>query len=353
MERSTAGAPARPPRRFSCREVVIACLERWREQAAHAGGIRVYWDAGPAMIEGDATAAGAGPRQPDLQRARARRPARRRDRCAGRRSDQDHGRKRRRDDRGAHDAAIRVAATGRRSSRRWQAPTAAGLRSARPAAAASRHSSCRWPSRVTPGGVSRRARALVFLIAALRLRGARRDGRGPLPLADRVPATARCRPVVVATAELPAGEPIGPPAGGDGAVGAAGAGELRPARGADAPGRCRSAGRRPRRSRPARMCSGPSWHARSPMTPREPGVAAGLRPVQVAVAGAEALTVGGAAPEGKQVDVVVSTTGGPGPLRQRPHRATAREAARACGSAADRASPGRRRWRSPSSRRSR
>jgi hypothetical protein len=48
-------APARPPRRFSCREAVMACLERWRSQAGRAGGIRVYWDAGPAEIEGDAT----------------------------------------------------------------------------------------------------------------------------------------------------------------------------------------------------------------------------------------------------------------------------------------------------------
>ena len=48
------GAPTRPRRRFSCREVVMACLERWRPQAARPGGIRVYWDAGPAVIEGDA-----------------------------------------------------------------------------------------------------------------------------------------------------------------------------------------------------------------------------------------------------------------------------------------------------------
>lgn len=47
-------APARPTSRFSCRESVMASLERWRRQAARAGGIRVYWDAGPAMIEGDA-----------------------------------------------------------------------------------------------------------------------------------------------------------------------------------------------------------------------------------------------------------------------------------------------------------
>lgn len=32
----------------------MACLERWRPQASRAGGVRVYWDAGPAMVEGDA-----------------------------------------------------------------------------------------------------------------------------------------------------------------------------------------------------------------------------------------------------------------------------------------------------------
>ena len=40
-------------RRFSCREHVFACLERWRHAAAPAGGFRVYWDAGPAAVEGD------------------------------------------------------------------------------------------------------------------------------------------------------------------------------------------------------------------------------------------------------------------------------------------------------------
>jgi two-component system sensor histidine kinase MtrB len=47
-------APAPEPRRFSCREVVLAALERWRPAAARSGGIRVYWDAGPAPVEGDA-----------------------------------------------------------------------------------------------------------------------------------------------------------------------------------------------------------------------------------------------------------------------------------------------------------
>ena len=46
--------------------------------------------------------------------------------------------------------------------------------------------------------------------------------------------------------------------------------------------------------------------------PRAPGVDVGLRPVQVAVTGAEALTVGGTPPEGRRVDVVVSQQAGLG-----------------------------------------
>jgi signal transduction histidine kinase len=47
------GGPPRPPQRFSSREVVLGCLERWRPIAARRGGLRVYWDAGPAPVEGD------------------------------------------------------------------------------------------------------------------------------------------------------------------------------------------------------------------------------------------------------------------------------------------------------------
>lgn len=47
--------PPRPPQRFSCREVVLGCLERWRPLAVRSGGFRVYWDAGPAAVEGDPT----------------------------------------------------------------------------------------------------------------------------------------------------------------------------------------------------------------------------------------------------------------------------------------------------------
>jgi signal transduction histidine kinase len=46
-------APGRSPRRFSCRESLLACVERWRPQVTNAGDVRVYWDAGPAAIEGD------------------------------------------------------------------------------------------------------------------------------------------------------------------------------------------------------------------------------------------------------------------------------------------------------------
>jgi signal transduction histidine kinase len=49
------GSPSIPPvRRFSCREAVLACLERWRPVASRPGAFRVYWDAGPAQVEGDA-----------------------------------------------------------------------------------------------------------------------------------------------------------------------------------------------------------------------------------------------------------------------------------------------------------
>jgi signal transduction histidine kinase len=45
--------PTFVPERFSCRELVLRCLERWRPTAGRCGGIRVYWDAGPAPVEGD------------------------------------------------------------------------------------------------------------------------------------------------------------------------------------------------------------------------------------------------------------------------------------------------------------
>jgi Flp pilus assembly protein CpaB len=158
--------------------------------------------------------------------------------------------------------------------------------------------------------VSRRARALAFLIAALicavlaagvagRYRSGLEARYGPL------------RPVVVATAQLEAGEPIGP----DRAPAALAVRRV-PAsfvpRGAlsrlgDAVGRA------PAAPIPAgAYVIGAQLVIPHGRKPPGPGLASGLRPVQVAVAGAEALTVGGAAPEGRQVDVVVSRQAGLG-----------------------------------------
>ena len=158
--------------------------------------------------------------------------------------------------------------------------------------------------------MSRRARALAFLVAALicALLAATVVGRYRSRLEARY---GPLRPVVVATSDLAPGKPIGteraqmaltvrrvpasfvPP----GAL-------TRPA---DALGRA-----------PAATVPVGSYvlgaqlvipHAKEP---RAPGVGVGLRPVQVAVAGAEALTVGGATPEGRPVDVVVSRQAGLG-----------------------------------------
>jgi Flp pilus assembly protein CpaB len=159
--------------------------------------------------------------------------------------------------------------------------------------------------------VSRRARALAFLIAALvcaalaatvagRYR-ARVEGRyGPL------------RPVVVATAELPAGRPIGVER-----AGAALAVRRVPSSFAPPGALIRPAdalGRAPGATIPAGsyVLGAQLAVPRPDETPRAPGVGQGLRPVDVAVAGAEALTVGGEPPEGSRVDVVVSRQAGLG-----------------------------------------
>lgn len=47
---------ARTKRLVSAREVVMAALERWRPLTAETGGIRVFWDAGPAPVAGDPVA---------------------------------------------------------------------------------------------------------------------------------------------------------------------------------------------------------------------------------------------------------------------------------------------------------
>ena len=158
--------------------------------------------------------------------------------------------------------------------------------------------------------MSRRTRALVFLVAALvcavlaatvagRYRSRVEARYGPL------------RAVVVATAELPAGKPIGVDR-----VGAALAVRRVPAsfvppgalvRPADALGRA------PGATIPAgSYVLGAQLAVPHVDAPRAPGVGQGLRPVQVAVAGAEALTVGDGSSEGSRVDVVVARQGGLG-----------------------------------------
>jgi len=47
------GSPPGTVRLISCHELVLGCLERWRPAAAGAGGLKLYWDAGPGWVEGD------------------------------------------------------------------------------------------------------------------------------------------------------------------------------------------------------------------------------------------------------------------------------------------------------------
>jgi Flp pilus assembly protein CpaB len=158
--------------------------------------------------------------------------------------------------------------------------------------------------------VSRRARALAFLIAAVicALLAASVAGRYRSRLEARY---GPLRPVVVATAELMAGEPIGTELAQSGlAVRRVPASFVPPGaltRPAD------TLGRAPAATIPlGSYVLGAQLAIPHAKQPPAPNVGAGLRPVQVAVAGAEALTVGGATPEGRPVDVVVSRQGGLG-----------------------------------------
>jgi Flp pilus assembly protein CpaB len=157
--------------------------------------------------------------------------------------------------------------------------------------------------------VSRRARAIAFGVAALVAAiaaGAIADGYG-----DSVArGYGALRPVVVATAQLPAGKPLAPtvaetdlevrqvpsrfvPAGA--LRGPAEAIGLAPAAAIPTGAYLLAAQLRPPRSdRPG------------------PALAAGRRPVQIAVTGVEALAVDGADPVGSRVDVVITTEPGDG-----------------------------------------
>jgi Flp pilus assembly protein CpaB len=157
--------------------------------------------------------------------------------------------------------------------------------------------------------VSRRTRAAAFLVAALicavlaatvagRYRSRLEARYGPL------------RPVVVATSALGAGEPIG----GERIRAALAVRRVPtsfvPPGALTHPGD--ALGRAPAAAIPAGSYVLGAQLVLPRARPRSTGVGAGLRPVQVAVAGAEALTVGGAVPEGRPVDVVVSRQGGLG-----------------------------------------
>lgn len=158
--------------------------------------------------------------------------------------------------------------------------------------------------------MSRRTRALLFLVAALicALLAAMVAGR----YRSRVEARyGPLRAVVVSTAELPARQPIAiEDVGSLLAVRRVPASFAPPGtlvRPADALGR----------SPTATIPSGSYVLGAQLAVPRPDhrhtsGVGQGLRPVEVAVAGAEALTIGDGSPEGSRVDVVVSRQAGLG-----------------------------------------
>jgi Flp pilus assembly protein CpaB len=157
--------------------------------------------------------------------------------------------------------------------------------------------------------VSRRARALVFLVAALicavlaatvagRYRSRLEARYGPL------------QPVVVAAAELPAGEPIGVDQARRMLVVRRVPASFIPPGALTRP--TDALGRAPGAAIPAgSYVQGAQLAVPRPKEPPAPGVALGLRPVQLAVAGAEAVTVAGPT-EGRRVDVVVSRQAGLG-----------------------------------------
>ncbi|HEY7267725.1 MAG TPA: Flp pilus assembly protein CpaB [Solirubrobacterales bacterium] len=158
--------------------------------------------------------------------------------------------------------------------------------------------------------MSRRARAALFLAAALvcALLAASVAGRYRSRLEARY---GPLHPVVVATSELAAGEPIG-------AERARAALDVRRVPASFVPPGALTRpvdalGRAPGATIPAgSYVLGAQLLLPRPKRPPAPGPGLGLRPVQVAVAGAEALTVGGDAPEGRRVDVVVSRQAGLG-----------------------------------------
>jgi Flp pilus assembly protein CpaB len=158
--------------------------------------------------------------------------------------------------------------------------------------------------------VSRRARALAFLTAAVicAILAAGVAGRYRSHLEARYGSL---RPVVVAAAELPAGQPLGPQQ-------VAAALQVRRVPASFVPPGSltrpvEALGRAPGAVIPAgSYVLGAQLAVPEPRAPRRPGVGDGRHPVEVAVAGAGALTVGGVEPEGGMVDVVVARQAGLG-----------------------------------------
>ena len=158
--------------------------------------------------------------------------------------------------------------------------------------------------------MSRRARALAFLGAAFAcaILAATLAGRYRSSVAAQYGAL---RTVLVASAELPAGQPIGP-------AEAHRALEVRRVPAAFAPPGTLSyprdaLGQAPGAAIPAgSYVIGAQLAVPATEAPSAPEVGRGRQPVQLGVTGAEALLVGGASPEGSRVDVVVSQQGGLG-----------------------------------------
>ncbi len=158
--------------------------------------------------------------------------------------------------------------------------------------------------------MSRRARALAFLTASMlcavlaaaaatRYRSSAEGRYGPL------------RPVLVAAAELPAGELIGPAEAGRALVVRRVPASFVP------PGSLRhpqdAVGRQPGATISAgSYVIGAQLALPAPERPPAPGAGRGRAPVQVGVVGAEALLLGGGSPEGSRVDVVVGRQAGLG-----------------------------------------
>jgi len=158
--------------------------------------------------------------------------------------------------------------------------------------------------------VSRRSRAFAFLAAAVAcaMLAALLAGRYRSSVEARYGAL---QPVVVSSVELPAGQALGPK---EVKVGL----EVRRVPTAfSPPGALRrpseALGRMPGATIPAgAYVLAAQLVVPQPEPVRTPGAGRGHRPVQVPVSGAEALLVGGAAPEGGRVDVVVSQRAGLG-----------------------------------------